>query len=114
MRTTGLALVSALAGSGCGADTAWVQRDERWMPRGPWNWAVRDRLPSLWAEFNGIDFGHARLAETLLRTQEPEEIEKARREVVDFIFSAPRVPPDEDPIAPTFVRLVWEIQKTFN
>lgn len=80
-----------LGAAGCSASGdstgSWVQRDERWQPRGAWNWAVRDRLPALFAEFNGIDFGHAHLAETLLRTQDPADIEKARLEVVDFIFS---------------------------
>jgi mono/diheme cytochrome c family protein len=94
--------------------TAWVTRDHRWQPRGPWKWAVVRALPQLHREFNGIDFGHAHLAETLLRTRDPERIEKARLEVVDFIFSSPRVPPDEEQVAPTFNRLAWEVAKTFH
>lgn len=35
-------------------------------------------------------------------------------EVLDFIFSSPKVPPDEEQVAPTLVRLVWEVQRTFN
>lgn len=71
-------------------------------------------LPGYFVELNGIDFGHAHLAETLLQTQDPRRVERARVEVLDFIFSAPQVPPDEEQVAPTYVRLVWEVQKTFN
>lgn len=92
----------------------WTTRDHRWPPRGPWNWALPRELPQLSREFNGIDFGHAHLAETLLRTQDPERVERARREILDVIFSSPAVPPDEEQVAPTFVRLAWEVQRTFN
>jgi mono/diheme cytochrome c family protein len=94
--------------------SAWVTRDHRWQPRGPWKWTVMRDLPQLYREFNGIDFGHAHLAETLLKTQDAERVERARLEVVEFIFSSPRVPPDEEQIAPTFTRLAWEVAKTFD
>jgi hypothetical protein len=109
MRRFALALVLI----GC-AQGDWVTRDKRWPPRGSWNWAVRDELPDLWVEFNGIDFGHAHLAETLLSTQEPEAVERARLEVLVFIFGKPTVSPDEEQLAPTLTRMVWEAQKTFN
>ncbi|MBI4381108.1 MAG: cytochrome c [candidate division NC10 bacterium] len=92
----------------------WVTRDHRWQPRGPWKWAVQQELTQLYREFNGIDFGHAHLGETLLKTQDSEKIEKARLEVLDFIFSSPAVPPDEEQVAPTMNRLVWEVSKTFD
>lgn len=92
----------------------WVTRDKRWPPRGPWMWALERELPQLYREFNGIDFGHAHLAETLLSTHDGKAVEKARLQVLAFIFSSPPVPPDEGQIAPTFVRLVWEVQKTFH
>ncbi len=92
----------------------WATRDHRWQPRGPWKWAVMHDLPQLYREFNGIDFGHAHLAETLLRTQDPRQVEQARLEVLDFIFSSPPVPPDEEQIAPTFNRMAWEVAKTFD
>jgi hypothetical protein len=91
-----------------------VTRDHRWQPRGPWKYAVMRQLPQLYREFNGIDFGHAHLAETLLATQDPRAVEAARLEVLDFIFSSPPVPPDEEQIAPTFNRLAWEVAKTFD
>jgi mono/diheme cytochrome c family protein len=92
----------------------WVTRDHRWQPRGPWKDEVRRQLPQLYRELNGIDFGHAHLAETLLKTQDTQRIERARLEVLDFIFSSPAVPPDEEQIAPTINRLVWEVTKTFD
>ena len=92
----------------------WVTRDHRSQPRGPWRFATQKELPQLHREFNGIDFGHAHLGETLLRTQDAAQVEKARLEVLDFIFSSPKVPPDEEQIAPTFSRLAPEVAKTFD
>jgi hypothetical protein len=92
----------------------WVTRDKRWYIRGPWNWAIPRELPELFREFNGIDFGHAHLAETLIRTQDQQRVEQARLEVLDFIFSSPPVPPDEEQVAPTLVRMTWEVQRAFN
>jgi hypothetical protein len=34
--------------------------------------------------------------------------------VLDFIFSSPSVPPDEEMIAPTLTRMTWEAHKAFN
>jgi len=99
---------------GEGFGSQWVTRDHRWQPRGPWKYAVMRDLPQLYREFNGIDFGHAHLAETLLKTQDQERVEKARVEVLEFIFSSPAVPPDEEQVAPTFNRMAWEVAKTFD
>jgi hypothetical protein len=96
------------------ANGQWVKRDHRMPPRGPWLWALPRELPQLYREFNGIDFGHAHLAETLLTTQDPQKVEKARLEVLEFIFNAPPVQPDEEQIAPTYARMVWELQKAFD
>jgi hypothetical protein len=76
------------------AQGQWVTRDHRWQDRSRANWALPRELPALYREFNGIDFGHAHLAETLLRTQDPHRVEQARLEVLEFIFSSPSVPPD--------------------
>jgi hypothetical protein len=92
----------------------WTTRDERFHLRGPWNWSLQRELRDLYVEFNGIDFGHAHLAETLLKTQDQKPVEKARVEVLDFIFSEPSVPPDEDQVSPNFTRLGWEVRRTFN
>jgi hypothetical protein len=109
-----LVIVLSLMVGALPADGQWVTRDHRWPPRGAWNWALPEELPQLYREFNGIDFGHAHLAETLLRTQDPKPVEQARLEVLDFIFSSPAVPPDEEQVAPTFTRMVWEAQRAFN
>ncbi|MBI3300971.1 MAG: hypothetical protein HYZ72_02680 [Deltaproteobacteria bacterium] len=90
------------------------QRNHRFYLRGPWNWAVSRHLPELQKEFNGIDFGHAHLAETLLRTDEDATIEQARLEVLTFINSKPTLPPDEAFIASTFQRLAWASQNLFD
>jgi hypothetical protein len=92
----------------------WTTRDERFHLRGPWNWSLQRELKPLYIEFNGIDFGHAHLAETLLKTQDQDAVEKARIEVLDFIFSQPTVPPDEDQISPDFTRMAWEVRRSFN
>lgn len=57
-------VIALLLGAGP-AIAQWVTRDHRWPPRGAWNWALPNELPKLYREFNGIDFGHAHLAETL-------------------------------------------------
>lgn len=90
------------------------QRDHRFYLRGPWNWAVAHYLPELRAELNGIDFGHGHLAETLLHSNDDAAIEQARLQVLAVIKSKPSVPPDEAFVAPTFQRLVWKVQNTFD
>jgi hypothetical protein len=90
------------------------QRNHLFYLRGPWNWAVYRTLPELTTEFNGIDFGHAHLAETLLTTQAAADVERARLEVLAFIDSQPDLPPDEAFVAPTFQRLVWQVQNAFD
>ena len=99
---------------GVGFASQWVTRDARWQPRGVWKYAVMRDLSPLYREFNGIDFGHAHLGETLLKTQDEQQVEQARLEVLDFIFSSPPVPPDEEQVAPTFNRIAWEVAKSFN
>src|SRR5919106_5334882 len=111
---TSLSAVLVLLAGVLPASGQWVTRDHRWQPRGPWNWTLSRELPQVYREFNGIDFGHAHLAETLLRTQDPQQIEPARLEILDFIFSSPAVPPDEEQIAPTLTRMVWEAQRAFH
>jgi hypothetical protein len=83
------------------------QRNQRFYVRGPWNWTIYRQFPELEVELNGIDFGHAHLAETLLHRSDDAAIEQARIEVLAFIDSKPALPPDEAFIAPTFYRLAW-------
>lgn len=90
------------------------QQNHRFYLRGPWNWTIYRQLPELETEFNGIDFGHAHLAETLLQGSDDAAIEQARLEVLAFINSKPALPPDEAFIAPTFYRLAWAPQNVFD
>ncbi len=94
---------------------AWLEpRNQLFYLRGPWNRAVARQLPELQKEFNGIDFGHAHLAETLLHTNNDAAIELAREEINEFIESKPTLPPDEAFIAPTFQGLAWAVQNSFD
>lgn len=93
----------------------WVeQRNHLFYLRGPWNWTISRQFPELQKEFNGIDFGHAHLAETLLHTNNDADIEQARQEINAFIESQASLPPDEAVIAPTFQQLAWGVQNTFD
>lgn len=103
--------LAAWVGAGAGPR---VKRDETWPTRGPWVNALPKELPTLYQELNGIDFGHAHLAETLLLSRDPGRVEEARLEVLEFISSLPAVPPDEEHVAPVFHRLAWEAQRAFD
>jgi hypothetical protein len=90
------------------------QRNHIFYLRGPWNYAVSHHLPELQKEFNGIDFGHAHLAETFLSTHDPSAIEQARLEILTVINNKPDLPLDESFIAPKFFQLAWAVQNTFD
>jgi hypothetical protein len=99
----------AIAGTG-----RWVTRDARANPRGPWRGAVAREMPQLYRQFNGIDYGHAHLAETLLDAPGSFAVESARIDVLSFIAGKPPVPPEESLVAPGFTRMVWGLQRTFD
>jgi len=108
-------LVLLLPGLAAASFQDWLeQRNQRFYLRGPWNWTISRQLPELQVEFNGIDFGHAYLAETLLHSSNDAAIEQARLEILAFIDSKPSLPPDEAFIAPTFYRLAWAPQNVFD
>jgi hypothetical protein len=109
-----LAVVGLAAGS---ADAGWEPRDKRFHARGPWNFALSDAIPELAVEFNGVDFGHSHLYETLLLTggaDVPAVEDRARRQTLAFIASRPALPPNEEAIAPTYMRLAWRAQNAFD
>jgi hypothetical protein len=92
-------------------------RDKRFYDRGVWNFALREHLPDLDIEFNGVDFGHSNLYENLLLTaaQSVPAIEMdARLQTLRFIESGPVLPPNEEAIAPTYMKLAWRAQNTFD
>src|SRR5881397_2956602 len=92
-------------------------RDKRFYYRALWNFALRENLPELDVEFNGVDFGHSNLYENLLLTRAksvPAIEEQARRQTLQFIYSRPVLPPNEEAIAPNYMKLAWRAQNTFD
>jgi hypothetical protein len=92
-------------------------RDKRFYYRALWNFALREDLAELDSEFNGVDFGHSNLYENLLLTggkDVPAIEERARKETLAFIATKPRLNPNEEAIAPTYMKLAWRAQNTFD
>ena len=90
---------------------------KRFYYRALWNFALREDLKELDIDFNGIDFGHSNLYENLLLTHagDVHAIEdRARKETQRFIASRPVLPPNEEAIAPTYMKLAWRAQNAFD
>ena len=82
------------------------------------NWAFRDRFPAVDALFNGFDYGHAKLYETLWR--EPAAPQRTL-DVAEFGFITgkllrhpPPVALDEGAIAPEWEKLAPEVGAMFD
>ena len=108
-----LAMV-ALATAAC---SQFELRDKRFYYRAFWNFALREDLAELDSEFNGVDFGHSNLYENLLLTGGKDVAaieERARKETLAFIATKPRLNPNEEAIAPTYMKLAWRAQNTFD
>lgn len=93
------------------------QRDKRFYYRALWNFAMREDLAELDSEFNGVDFGHSNLYENLLLTggtNVPAIEDRARKETLAFIATRPTINPNEEAIAPTYMKLAWRAQNTFD
>ncbi|MBU6432183.1 MAG: hypothetical protein KGS09_17680 [Nitrospirae bacterium] len=104
----------ALAVAAC---SQFEPRDKRFYYRAFWNFALREDLAELDSEFNGVDFGHSNLYENLLLTggtDVPAIEDRARKETLAFIASKPRLNPNEEAIAPTYMKLAWRAQNTFD
>lgn len=109
-----LTLFSGAALSAC---AEFESRDKRFYYRALWNFALRENLEELDIEFNGVDFGHSNLYENLLLTgarDVPAIEEKARTQTLQFIDSRPVLNPNEEAIAPTYMKLAWKAQNTFD
>jgi hypothetical protein len=92
-------------------------RDKRFYYRALWNFALREDLAELDSEFNGVDFGHSNLYENLLLTggsDIPAIEDRARKETLAFIATKPQLNPNEEAIAPTYMKLAWRAQNTFD
>lgn len=110
----GLVLGMTLSLTGC---AQFEQRDKRFYYRALWNFSLRDNLKELDIDFNGIDFGHSNLYENLLLTgakNVPAIEDEVRKETLRFIASRPTLPPNEEAIAPTYMKLAWRAQITFD
>lgn len=107
-------LLSLLVTSACAQVE---QRDKRFYYRALWNFALRDSLKELDIDFNGIDFGHSNLYENLL-LHGPGDVTaidgRVRLETLRFIRSRPTLPPNEEAIAPVYMKLAWRAQNAFD
>lgn len=104
----------ALAVAAC---SQFEPRDKRFYYRALWNFALREDLAELDSEFNGVDFGHSNLYENLLLTggkDVPAIEDQARKETLAFIATKPRLNPNEEAIAPNYMKLAWRAQNTFD
>ncbi len=112
--TLALCLLGALTAVAC---SQFEPRDKRFYYRALWNFSLREDLAELDSEFNGVDFGHSNLYENLLLTggmDVPAIEERARKETLAFIATKPRLNPNEEAIAPTYMKLAWRAQNTFD
>ncbi|MBX3235864.1 MAG: hypothetical protein KF814_06910 [Nitrospiraceae bacterium] len=113
------AVIAALAviAVGIAACNQFEPRDKRFYYRALWNFALREDLAELDSEFNGVDFGHSNLYENLLLTGGKDVAaidDRARKETLAFIATKPQLNPNEEAIAPTYMRLAWRAQNTFD
>jgi hypothetical protein len=110
-------VVTATVALALAACSQFEPRDKRFYYRALWNFALREDLAELDREFNGVDFGHSKLYENLLLTggkDVPAVEERARRQTLAFIATKPRLNPNEEAIAPTYMKLAWRAQNTFD
>jgi len=109
-----LVLLSLAALASC---SQFEPRNKRFYYRALWNFSLREDLAELDSEFNGVDFGHSNLYENLLLTNGkdvPAIEDRARKETLAFIATKPRLNPNEEAIAPTYMKLAWRAQDTFD
>lgn len=113
----GVIIVTAAIAVTMAACSQFEPRDKRFYYRALWNFALREDLAELDSEFNGVDFGHSNLYEHLLLTggtDVPAIEDTARKQTLAFIATKPRLNPNEEAIAPTYMKLAWRAQNTFD
>jgi hypothetical protein len=114
---TAVLTVTAMIAVTVAACSQFEPRDKRFYYRALWNFAMREDLAELDSEFNGVDFGHSNLYENLLLTggtDVPSIEDQARKETLAFIATRPTINPNEEAIAPTYMKLAWRAQNTFD
>ena len=108
-----VALLSLALHVGCGGSGPYEQT----YLRASDNWTFRARYPEAEHLFNGFDYGHAILSETLVRY--PEDGAKRlegpvyRRLTCDVLRHPPSVPLEERAVGPTYARDYPEAVATF-
>jgi hypothetical protein len=113
----GVIIVTATIAVTMAACSQFEPRDKRFYYRALWNFALREDLAELDSEFNGVDFGHSNLYEHLLLTggtDVPAIEDNARKQTLAFIATKPTLNPNEEAIAPTYMKLAWRAQNTFD
>ncbi len=110
-----LASISVLAASGCA--TLGARTYEESYLAAEYNWSFRQHFPQADHLFNGFDYGHAILYETLLtRADAPRRLESRE---FDFITTSvlrhpPSIPLEEAAIGPAYVKFVPEVAAMFD
>lgn len=111
-----LALAIAFGASAAEAQTR-LYYEQTYM-RAPHNWAFRQRYPEADRLFNGFDYGHAILYETLWRNPDaaPAALDDKQFNFITtkLLVHPPRVILDESAIGPDFARLAPEVQEMFE
>jgi hypothetical protein len=118
MRRPSLALccVGILVAGAC-ARSSLARTYEQSYLAADYNWSFRDHFPQADRLFNGFDYGHAILYETLLTRRDAAQRLEARE--FDFITMSvlrhpPSVPLEEAAIGPDYVKLVPEVAAMFD
>ncbi len=119
MRPRALALVLLAVALGANeARAQWVTTDEQAYLQAGHNWAFRRAYPGADRLFNGFDYGHAILYETLLTRPgaAPSVLEERefRHLVGKVLRNPPALPLEESAIEVEYARLVPEVKLMFD
>ncbi len=119
MRSRVFALVLLAVTLGAGeARAQWVTTDEQAYLQAGHNWAFRRAYPGADRLFNGFDYGHAILYETLLTRPDADpsllEEREFRHLVGTVLRNPPALPLEESAIEVEYARLVPEVKLMFD
>ncbi len=93
-------------------------RDEEFYLPGRFNWTFLERYPEAARLFNGFDYGHAVLYETLVTKPNAPVSELEDREfnflVGDLLRRPPRFAVAEEAIMPNYSRMAWRAKMMFE
>jgi hypothetical protein len=115
MRSAGAVLIVATLLTSCGVASRGAY-EQAYLPD-PSNWLFRHRFPRADRLFNGFDYGHAILYQTLLtRPDAPHRLEGQEFEFITerLLRHPPSVPLEEAAVGPDYVKLVPEVAAMFD